>query len=157
MSHRAVREFLKAKAEAVSDAVKFGYGRSSDFNKIKNKKYPYIWLDPLNSTLLINEEGMINAETYSVNIVIYKLDNPDSTEDEYKLILDDTDKILNDFIRKVNEDLEENYQTPVRLQGYNTQLSGISKQPFIKTTADVLTGWILSFELTVPDTFDYCE
>lgn len=153
MSHKSVRDFLEAKVLGLGDHVKFGYGRASDFNAIKDKGYPYVWCDPLTSTLNIID-GLVATETYNVTLVFYKYDKADSTEEEYKLILDSTDSLVQQFIRDLNEDLESGSLST--LVTGNTELSAITKEPVIKVMADVLTGWIVTFSLTVPDKFDYC-
>lgn len=155
MGHRGVRDFIQAKVLALGDDVKFGYGRASDFNQIKDKKYPYVWCDPLNSTVSVSD-GLLVVETYRVNLVFYKFDAPDSTEEQYKLILDQTDTLVNQFIRDINEDLSGDTSTGLTLVTQNTIIENISKQPVIKVMADVLTGWIVTFDFIVPDTFDYC-
>lgn len=157
MSHKAVRELIRDTALGLQDNINFGYGRGSDFNQIKNNRYPYIWLDPLISTLGINEDNLINSETYSISLVFYKFDKPDSTEKEYQLLLDETDKLVQGFIRKLNEDLVNGFDTPKTLRTHNTAITNIAKQPVIKVMADCLTGWILTFDFTVPDQFDYCS
>jgi hypothetical protein len=155
MGHQAVRLFIQDVAESLRDDVKFGYGRASDFNQIKDKQYPYIWLDPLQSTVATTEDNIGFYETYSVNLSFYKFDEMDSTEEQYKLILDDVDDLVQKFIRKIQEDNDDDYTTG--LKTWNTSIANISKQPFIKVMADVLTGFILTFDLTVPDQFDYCK
>lgn len=156
MSHRAVRDFLKDKVLELGDNIKFGYGRSSDFNQIKDKKYPYVWCDPLVSTVNIDENF---TETYSVNLFFYRYDEADSTEDQYKIILDTTDESVQSFLRLLNEQLtnEDSLSLVERYQARNVGLSNVTKEPVIKVMADVLTGWILRFNLTVPDQFDYCS
>ena len=156
MSHKAVRQFIETTAKSLADNVKFGYGRSSDFNKIKDKKYPYIWMDPLNSSFEIGEDAINFTERYSVSLVFYRFDDPDSTEDQYKLILDETDKLVQTFVRKIHENLENAYHLTDIIRTDNTVVENITKQPVIKVMADVLTGWIVTFELIVPDNFDYC-
>jgi hypothetical protein len=155
MSHQAVRTLIQTVAQAIAVDVSFGYGRGTDFNQIKDKEYPYVWLDPLSSTFNINEENMVVTETYSVNIVFYKFDRVDSVETEYDDILDSCDTLVQTFLRDMNEALSSNYNLST-LSTQNTVIANANKQPFIKVMDDCLTGFILTFELTVPDKFDYC-
>lgn len=157
MSHQAVREFISDVAVSLADDVLFGYGRASDFNMRKDKEYPYVWLDPLQSTIAITGDGRAFTETYNVSLSFYKFDSMDSTEDQYKLILDQVDVLVQTFIRKLNENIEAQYEIPTVLATYNTEITNINKSPFIKVFDDCLTGFILSFSLTVPDNFDYCS
>lgn len=154
MSHKAVREFIRDKALALGDNIKFGYGRSSDFNQIKDKKYPYVWLDPLTSSVNLDSNF---TETYNVALFFYRYDSADSTEEQYKLILDTTDKSVQTFLRLINEALnDDDSQDLTSLQSRNIEITQVTKEPVIKVMADVLTGWIVRFSLTVPDTFNYC-
>ena len=156
MSHKSVREFIRDRVIAIRDDLKFGYGRSTDFNQIKDKKYPWVWLDPLQSTINLIEDGGF-TETYSLNLIFYRYDKPDSKEDEYKLILDQTDDIVQAFIRYLHNDMVDDTSSSVVFTTHNTAISNVNKTPVIKVTADCLTGWVLTFDLTVPDKFDYCS
>jgi hypothetical protein len=156
MSHKAVREFLCDKAKSLRDDVTFGYGRGSDFNQITNKLYPYIWLDPLNSTINYTEGQF--TETYSVSMIFYGYDKADSSEKEYSLILDQTDELVQKFSRVLQEDLLTDSNSLIEtFQTQNVSIDSFNKSPFIKLMADVLTGWVVTFNLTVPDQFDYCS
>jgi hypothetical protein len=157
MGHKDVRLFIQDVAESLRTDVKFGYGRASDFNQIKDKQYPYIWLDPLISSMTLGEDGLNFTESYTVSLSFYKFDEMDSTEDEYKVILDDVDTLVQKFIRKINENLENDYSGDMVLTTWNTRVENINKQPFIKVMADVLTGFILTFDFVVPDNFEYCK
>lgn len=151
MAHGAVVDFLKSKVEGLGDDVKFGYGRATDFNQIKDKKYPYVWCDPLTSTIAVTEESLLSVEVYNVSLVFYKYDRADSTEEQYKLILNETDTLVRQFLRDIHEDFTDDVSESVR--SANTRIENISKEPVIKVMADVLTGWIVRFTLTVPDAF----
>ena len=155
MSHLSVRTLIEDIATDLDTVVDFGYGRATDFNQIKDKQDPYIWLDPLPSTVQVNEDNLMVSEVYSVALTFYKFDAPDSTEEQYKLILDECDSLVNKFIHKMNESLD-NIADNNLLHTANTVMGAINKQPFIKVTADCLTGFTLNFDLTVPDLFDYC-
>jgi hypothetical protein len=156
MGHKDVRLFIQDIAESLRDDVKFGYGLISDFNQIRDKEYPYIWLEPLRSTVTIAEDNIGFFETYSIGLLFYKFDEMDSTEEQYKLILDDVDDLVQRFIRKIHEDNKDDYNTPIKLTTWNTRIENINKQTAIKVLADVLTGFGLTFDLTVPDQFNYC-
>lgn len=154
MGHQAVREFIEAKATGLNSSVVFGYGRGSDFNQIKDKGYPFIWLDPLSSTVNLNEDNLNITETFNINLIFYKFDAPDSIPDDYKLILDETYTLVQQFVRDVHVDLV-NYDDTLTLSSSAISITGLTVSPFIKIMADCLTGFTLSFSLTVPDNFDY--
>ena len=157
MSHQAVREFISDVASSIADDVYQGYGRPSDFNMRKDKLYPYVWLELLSSSVAITGDGRAFTETYNVNMIFCKMDDPDSTEEQYKLILDEVDTLVQIFIRKLNENIEAQYEIPTVLATYNTVISSIAKNQFTKLFDDCVTGFTLTFNLTVPDNFDYCS
>ena len=149
MSHRDVRQFIEDTAKSLATDIQFTYARTSDFNIIKDKKYPYIVLDPLSSTPAFSNEGVSNyTKAWACSMAFYQLDDMASTADQYKLILDQMDSYVDKFINKLNR-----YST----MSDEVLIQNISQTPFIKTTADVLTGYLLSFTLLVSDQFEYCE
>lgn len=149
MSHRAIRTFIEDTAKSLATNIQFTYARTSDFNIIKDKKYPYIVLDPLSASPAFAVDGVSNyMKSWSCNMAFYQLDSTGSTADEYKLILDQMDEYVDKFINKLNRN---SYLSD------SVIIEGVSQTPFIKTTADVLTGFLLSFTLVASDTFDYCS
>lgn len=81
-------------------------------------------------------------------MAFYSQDKIQSDGDEYKLILDDVDSIVDKFINKLNFYSET--ADDIRLQS-------IRQEPFIKVMADVLTGWFLDMEILANNDFNYCE
>jgi hypothetical protein len=67
--------------------------------------------------------------------------------DEYALILDEMGNYVDKFINKLN--LYSSQADTIVIQGVN-------QQAFIKATADILTGFIITFTLLAQDDFDYC-
>jgi hypothetical protein len=91
-------------------------------------------------------------------MIFYGYDKADSSEKEYSLILDQTDELVQKFSRVLQEDLLTDSNSLIEtFQTQNISIDSFNKSPFIKLMADVLTGWVVTFNLTVPDQFDYCS
>lgn len=144
MSHKGIRLLIEDTARSLGDDIQFTYGRDSDFNILRDKRYPFIQLDLLNSAASFSVNNVSNySKGWNVFLLFHQLDNEASDQDEYKIILDDMDHLLDKFVQQLNK------HDDIIIQGIN-------QQPFIKATADTLTGWTLSFQLIINDNWDYC-
>lgn len=156
MSHKALRFLIRDTAKSLADNIQFGYGRGSDFNLIRDKRYPYIWLDPLEAAGSFSDNNSHDfTKTWNANMVFYKLDESDSTEVQYSAILDETDLLVDQFIRKLNQ-FSEAQEELGNLTTQEITITSVVQTPIIKVMADYMTGHTLSFSVTVPDKFDYC-
>lgn len=157
MSHQSVRILIRDVALTIADNINFVYARLTDFNQIRNKQYPFFQLEPLKSQANFNASNVTLTRTYPIVVNIYKLDAMDGTEDETTQILDETDVLCDQFIRLMNK-ISMNEDTTIKVSTDTIVLSGIRFDPFIKTfTADVTSGFKVSFNMEVPDDFDYCS
>lgn len=148
MSHKALRLLIEDISKQLGDDVEFTYARKSDFNLLRDKRYPFISLDPLSSSAVFADNNAFNyTKTWTINMAFYGLDQEGSDQDQYKRILDEMDVMVDSFVTKLNFTSQDDTIT----------LSNISQQPFIKATDDILTGWYLSFNIQVPDNWNYCR
>lgn len=144
MSHKGIRLLIEDTARSLGDDIQFTYGRDSDFNLLRDKRYPFIQLDLLNSAASFSVNNVSNySKGWNVFLLFHQLDNEASDQDDYKIILDEMDHYLDKFVQQLNK------HDDIIIQG-------ITQQPFIKATADILTGWTLSFQLIINDNWDYC-
>jgi len=133
----------------LSDDVQFAYARQSDVNQIYDKRYFFVALDPLSVVPQFSVDGIFNyTKVWTASMAFYAQDTASSDGDEYKLLLDEVDGYVDKFINKLNFYAE---------QSDTITLSSIRQEPFIKATADILTGFFLTFEILSPNDFDYCE
>lgn len=153
MSHKGIRLLLEDTAKSLGDDIQFDYGRTSDFNLLRDKRYPFISVSPLtvNAFFAVNNASNY-SRSYQVQIAFYQLDNDASTQEEYALILDEMADLADKFINKINTYIQGDC-----IGSDDLTITGISMQPFIKVTADVLTGYIMTFTAQVADNFNYCE
>lgn len=144
MSHKGIRLLIEDTARSLGDDIQFTYGRDSDFNLLRDKRYPFIQLDLLNSAASFSVNNVSNySKGWNVFLLFHQVDNEASDQDDYKIILDEMDHYLDKFVQQLNK------HDDIIIQGIN-------QQPFIKATSDILTGWTLSFQLIINDNWDYC-
>lgn len=149
VSHKSIRQLIEDTAKKLGDDIQFDYGRKSDVNVIRDKRYPFIALDPLSAVPQFTVDGIYNyTKLWNVTMAFYALDDAASDGNEYKFLLDDIDKMVDHFVNQLNFYAD---------QANEILLSNISQEPFIKVGADILTGWILTLQILAPNDFDYCE
>lgn len=147
MSHKGTRLLIEDTAKSLGDNIKFTYARTEDFNVMRDKVYPFITLEPLVATASFTVNNVSNyMKVFNVTLTFYQLDKESSIGDDYKNILDDMDYLVDEFITKLN--FFSNNDDII--------IQNINQQPFIKATADILTGWILTFQIVTPDNWNYC-
>lgn len=151
MSHKGVRMLLEDVAKQLGDDIQYTYARTSDFNNLRDKRYPFISTDPLTAAPFFSVDNVRNyTKRWSVQMAFYQLDNESSDQTKYAKILDETDELVDNFINRLN------LYALDREEASEVIITGISQTPFIKATADILTGHILAFTLEIPDDFNYC-
>lgn len=150
MSHKGIRLLIEKTAKSLGDDIQFTYARASDFNQLRNKRYPFISLGLLtaNSSYTVNNVQNY-TKVWSCLMSFFELDKAASDENEIAAILDSTDVLVDTFINRLN------FYT--QSQEGDIIITAINQTPFVKETADILTGQILSFNIQVPDNWDYCE
>lgn len=152
VSHKGIRLLIQDSALSLADDMQFTYARTSDFNVMRDKRYPFITLDPLSSVPVYTDNNVSNfMKTWQVEMAFYQLDNLASIQEEYALILDEMDGYVDNFINKLNF-----YSESQQITSNEIVITNIVQTPFIKATADILTGYLLSFRVQVNDQFNYC-
>lgn len=150
MTRAEVRQFIESGIEELSQLVRFDSGRISEFNSQRSNEYPFAWLEsPSNNPDFFNSMNGLQVpyDHWEIAIHIANKDSQDSSPAQYEAIIDDCDAIA--------QQLQHKYNTIV--SGFNLSLiEGISRVPFVKKHADILTGVIFSFTLTAPDTTNLC-
>ena len=127
----------------LGNGVRFGYGKTTDFNQSNIDKDDIVWMDPLNKSYDFTLQTTLTSQ-WTVDLLFYGSDQEDSCEEDYSRILGRMDTLAESFIHQLH-------------QTEYVVISGVNQTNFIKATADILTGWRLTFTLQVPDNFDYCS
>lgn len=152
MSHKGVRMLIEDVAKQLGDDIQYTYARTSDFNVMRDKRYPFISTDPITAVPVFAVDNVRNyMKRWSVQMAFYQLDHESSDQDQYAKILDETDELVDQFVNRLN------LWALRREDAYDVLITNVSQTPFIKATADILTGHILTFTLETPDTFNYCS
>jgi hypothetical protein len=145
MRRTEVKTFIQAGINALDAGIAYGGGRISEFNSKRVLSYPHIWLEPLTTGTELDTGAP--QDEWNVRLNIAKKDAMDSTEDQYETLVDECDDIARELIHKLNE----------VVSGYKlVTMSGVNREPFIKKNADCLTGVLLTFTITAPDTTNHC-
>lgn len=149
MSHKGLRKLLENTAQSLGDDILVKYGKDTDFNQMKDKRYKAINISPLRKTAEFAVDGVMNySNTWAVSIAFYDLDKEGSIQEQYAKTLDEIDVLVDTFIAKLNF---------FTVNSDGILISSISVDPFIKATADILTGYILAFNVQLTDDFNYCN
>lgn len=148
MSHKGIRLLIQDVAQSLGDDIQFTYARPSDFNILKDKRYPFISLDLLTASTSYADNDVSNySKTWSASMAFYQLDTEASGQEEYGKILDFTDELVDKFVNKLNF---------YSLKADSIIITNMNQTAFIKAMADVLTGHLLTFNVTLNDDFNYC-
>lgn len=147
MSHKSIRLLIENTVSKLSDDIQYSYATETDFNQSKKKGSVLVNTAPMVAIPSYTVNGVQNFyQQWNVSMVFYKTDK--SGEVDYVKLLDELDEYVDRFINDLNFFQEKSI--------YIT-LGSFNKTPFVKATADVLTGWLLTFQLNAMDDFSYCR
>lgn len=129
----------------------FQHMRVQDRAKADGIRYPFFHLFPMRITSTFIPSSNRMMVNYNCAIAILELDKDDSTPDEQRQIIQQTDLYCNQYVLKLNEKVLE-------AQEFNdtVDVTNITWEPVFRITTDITTGHLLSFTLTVPDDFNFC-
>lgn len=148
MSHKGIRLLIEDTVHKLGDNIHFTYAKESDFNILRDKEYPFIALDPLTATSGYTVNNTSNfVKVWNAEMAFHAIDNEASTQEEYAVILDNMDDLVDRFIQMLN----------FYSANEDIIIQDINQTWFIKATADILTGYTLSFKIVVPDNWNYCK
>lgn len=150
MSHQSVRLLLEDVAKSLADNIHFDAGRESEINNLKEEKIRYIWLLPL-----IGIPSPLNntsrTTTWDIALVFLQKDKFDASNKETNIILDEQDVLVDKFLVRLDDWSQTDNDNVGQIS-----VDSIRKTAIYKEQAAVMSGWMLSFRLTVPDGFIYC-
>lgn len=152
MTRAEVKTFIQTGVESLRPAVEFGRGRISEFNSIRNHTYPAAWLETRNFDGGVSTEiegtQQLPMDNWPIRLHICMKDSTADGHAEYEDLIDQCDAIAQSLQFKYNQ----------IVTGYKlVKLVGISRNPFVKMHADLLTGVLLTFTINTPDLTDQSE
>jgi len=81
VSHKALRLLIENTAKKLGDDIQFTYARTSDFNLLRNKRYPFISLDTPTVTASYTENSFNYTKTWTCSMAFYELDKESSSQE----------------------------------------------------------------------------
>lgn len=158
MTRKELKSFLKLGCDAIK--IFFDAGLVSDFGKVADKDFPYVWLDLSSVDSEIPDDRFLLLDDWPIELHIAKKDSLDSIPNQYEQIVDECDDIARKLLWQYNLTLagSDSIDTSATNQELyqRIKISTPKRQRFVKKHADILTGVILSFTLTSPDMKDVC-
>lgn len=152
MSHKGIRLLIEDVSKSLGNDIQFTYARTSDFNQTPKQRYPFIVLDLITATPRYADNNVSNyMKQWNCSMAFYLMDDADSTQEQYTPLLDETDDLVDKFINKLNF-----YAFGSETNSDSLVIQNMSQTPFVKMTAQILTGHLLTFQLLVNDQFNYC-
>lgn len=149
MKRSEIRTFIEAGVTAVNSSLDFGYGRITEWNSNRSNLYPGVWWESDQPVAVELTENQLPVNSWPVRLHIGKKDKADSMPSDYDLLVDDCDLVAQQLIRQYSQILEGALYDLVAIED-------ISREPFIKKNADLITGVLLTFTLKSPDTTSLC-
>lgn len=149
MKRSEIRTFLHAGITAVDSTLDFGYGQIFNWNSNRSNEYPGVWWESDQAVAVELTENQLPINSWPIRLHVGKKDKLDSLPSAYDLIVDDCDLIAQQLIRQYSQILSSALYDLVAIED-------ISREPFIKKNADLITGVLLMFTLKAPDTTSLC-
>jgi len=142
MEYKAVETLISNKVASLPYDVMFGHGRDADFNQMKKRKYPLVWLDPM-TVSTSNPNTFDNTESYSITMVFLVDALPTDTSNTQNSLVDFAESMARDFVNMLNGDEYIEFASKPELKPLHRTTFGV----------DHTSGCILSFSLIVYDTY----
>jgi hypothetical protein len=142
MEYASVQTLINNTIDDLGYAVMFGHGRDADFNQLKEKKYPLVWLDPMEVTTK-NPTSFDNTERWAISMVFLVKALADDVSSTQNSLVDFSESMARDFIAKLNDNDNVDFANNPNIK------------PLHRTTfgTDHTSGCILTLSLIVYDTY----
>lgn len=157
-SHASLRTLFSDVCHDLADNIQFGYGGLDEFNSLPNKKYPYVWLEPLGGRFPTSDQiGVLSSLTeWTVSINFFDKDDTSGNEKETQEVLDAMFDLAEKWIHKLDREFL-NADSSDRIESDTIQIGTVTFIARRKGTADHISGWTLTFTCTTRSDFDYCS
>jgi predicted component of type VI protein secretion system len=167
VNYLSLYEYIRDISQNIDYSVRFFHGRKDILNLQYEKEPVYVYLLPFQSSGNYTTAQQAN-ETWQVNFMVYQKDQPDTAinqNDPESLqvemeILTTTEEVVDKIIHYINYPIfPVDDATSEALQAASEFITilNFTKVPAIKDTAQILTGWLVTLNLQVDDSFNYCS
>lgn len=146
MNRAEISQAIDTAVNSLSPATRYGRGRLTEFNSLRNEHYPAVWQEtvvgsPYASTeFTVNESPLDNAP---IRVWVAQWDKQDSLPTEYEAIIDSADLIALKLIYLLQ-------------QAIPGKVTSAQRTSFVKMNADCITGVLLEFTILSDDTTENC-
>lgn len=154
MGYKSKVDFIRDTVSDLEIKSQFFHARDFDFEQAQQKSVFSVVLMPL-----ITTTGATGANAYTgqttINIRFLKLSKTDYEENEIIEILDQTEKMADEFIRLFHNNFKNSDREDAS-QRINF-IGAVQNTPMVNETGEILTGTVLVHDVLYPDEFDYCS
>ncbi len=154
-SHNSLVTLFEDVTRDLSTNLQFGYGSADDFNSTE-RRYPYVWLDPINGNLPSLESSIGNTIRWNCTLNFLKLDDKIGNEKETAKVWDEMFDIMEKWIHKLDREFL-NDETDERIQSGTLEIQDARFNTLKKGTKDLVSGWVLTFTAITQSDFTYCS
>lgn len=162
-NYDGLENYIKDTTAGLGADTTYFHGRIPNAQQVLDKKSIFVVLLPMLSSGNVNAPQSSVSETYSVNVIFFMQDRPDSGINRNKSkssdnqremdILRQTNKFCDMLLRKMSDnDISPDLQRASDL----ITIGSFTKDFAIKETSAYLTGFGINMNVTIPDKFDYC-
>ncbi len=154
MGYKAKVDFIRDTVTDLETKSQFFHARDFDFEQVQQKSIFSVVLLPM-----VKATNPTGANAYTdqttINILFLKLSKTDYTEEEIIGVLDQTEKMADEFVRLFHN----NYKNSDREDASQriNFIGAVQNEPKINETGELLTGIHLVHDVVFPDEFDYCS
>lgn len=151
MLYKSLYTLLQTTATSLPFDVEFNHGSGSDINIFSDQnKSVLIWLSPLRKNFTFPNQANRMFSNWTVELAFYMKDQKDASNEQSLAILETSDKITTKYLIDLQDSVAslDNIVDDISISG--------SQESFIKRTSHVLTGHLVTFNINLPDDFEYC-
>lgn len=150
MNYNEIINLFKSKTEEFKGSLYFGNGTLKELNEKDNIGYPLLWvMQPMNIGLVRNNDSSIIGQSFKVNVRILQSGAIDLSQDEVNKNFDETLRIMNGFIHKIDNDFSDEDSEDLFNLGDATQI--------YREQDNVHIGWNLPITIVTSIDNDCCE
>ena len=127
----------------------YGFGPSYNIGDVRPMLYPFLWVEPINTTVITGEPGT-GYLTQTYQFKLYVLDKVDKGDDNFRQTSNDCDYILKTILSV----LDQEYlfiEMGLRLQ------DDVSAEPVYEQLEDNSNGWETTLTLRMPMDYTPCN
>lgn len=156
-AHTSIVTLFEDVTKSLSNKISFGNGSGDDFNSLKNKKFPYVWVDPITGKFDTVDSQVGSSLTWTVVINFVDLDDKTGNEKETSRVWSGEFEFMEKWLHKLDQEFVNPEPSAGTIESSRVEIQNPTFRPRRKITNDLATGWTLTFQFITPTNFDYCS